>query len=90
MADHWVHRLQISMPLAAAEKIAAFAGVHNAARPAPPPQGQVRLTAIVTDGLHFGQAPMEFFTKDPVAGPFLAEAIQLMQLLIDHGRKGHA
>ena len=50
----------------------------------------MRLTAIVTDGLHFGQAPMEFFTKDPVAGPFLAEAIQLMQMLMDHGRKGHA
>ena len=70
----------------AAEKIASFAGVHNAARPGPPPQGQVRLTAIVTDGLHFGQAPMEFFQRDAVAGPFLSESVQLMQLLMDAGR----
>ncbi len=72
--------------MAAAEKIASFAGVHDAARPGPPPQGQVRLTAIVTDGLHFGQAPMEFFQRDAVAGPFLSEAVQLMQLLMEAGR----
>ena len=72
--------------ISAAEKVASFAGVHDAARPGPPPQGHVRLTAIVTDGLHFGQAPMEAFSNDPVAGPFLSEAIQLMRLLMDTGR----
>lgn len=76
--------------MTAAEKVASFAGVHNDARPGPPPQGHVRLTAIVTDGLHFGQAPMEFFQRDPVAGPFLAEAIQLMHLLMDQGRQSAA
>jgi hypothetical protein len=74
--------------ITAAEKIASFAGVHDAARPGPPPQGQVRLTAIVTDGLHFGQAPMEIFQRDAVAGPFLSEAVQLMQLLMEAGRAG--
>ena len=68
------------MFMAAAEKIASFAGVHDAARPGPPPEGQVRLTAIVTDGVHFGQAPMEVFMRDAVAGPFLSSAFQLMQL----------
>lgn len=77
----------IARLMTTAEKIASFAGVHDAERPGPPPQGHVRLTAIVTDGLHFGQAPMEFFQRDAVAGPFLAEAIQLMHLLMDHGRK---
>ena len=70
----------------AAEKLASFAGVHESARPSPPPQGQVRLTAIVTDGLHFGQAPMEYFMRDAIAGPFLSAAIQLMQLLMNVGQ----
>ena len=73
--------------LTAAERLAAFAGPHDGRRPGPPPQGHVRLTAIVTDGLHFGQAPMEVFMNDAVAAPFLAAAIELMQMLMDCARR---
>ena len=49
-------------------------------RPAPGP-GTVRLNMLTPSGLHFGEGPMDQFTKDPMAGPLITAGIELMQLL---------
>lgn len=50
-------------------------------RPAPT-NGNVRITFIVSDGLYFGEGPVEVLFKDPMAGPALTSATYLMNYLI--------
>ena len=54
-------------------------------RLAPPASGMVRLSFLVSGQLYFGQRPMDVFFKDPMAGPVLHSASQLMSYLIEHG-----
>lgn len=46
-----------------------------------PPNGMVRLTFLVSDGLYFGEGPFEVLQADPKGGPVLAAATQLMAYL---------
>ncbi len=49
----------------------------------PPPQtGMVRLSFLVSGQIFFGQGPMNVFFQDPMAGPVLQAATQLMQFLM--------
>jgi hypothetical protein len=57
-------------------------GPWEGARPAPPPTGQVRINLLVPSGLHFGQGPLDALSRDPLGGPVIAAAMQLMQGLI--------
>jgi hypothetical protein len=41
-----------------------------------------RISLLTPSGLHFGQAPFEAFTGDPMAAPIIGAAMQLMQALI--------
>jgi len=61
-----------------ADKIGPWEGT----RPAAPPTGQVRISMLVPNGLHFGQGPLEALSGDPLGGPVIAAAMQLMQSLI--------
>jgi len=68
-------------------------GPWEEARPGPPPNGSVRLNFLTPSGLHFGQAAMDVFWNDPMAGPTLRAAFALMQALIaqsDAARAGGA
>ena len=56
-------------------------GPWDGERLAPPEKGMVRLSFLVSGQLFFGQGPMEVFFKDPMAGPVLHAAQQLMQFL---------
>ncbi len=49
-------------------------------RPAPA-KGSVRITFLVSDGLYFGEGPMNVLFNDPMAAPALGKATQLMQYL---------
>lgn len=62
-------------------------GPWKEARPGPPAKDQVRLNFLTPSGLHFGQGPMANLSKDPMAGPVLAAAFQLMQQLIAQTRR---
>ncbi len=53
----------------------------------PPRKGMVRLSFLVSGQLYFGQAPMDVFFKDPMAGPVLDSATQLMVYLTEHTTK---
>lgn len=49
----------------------------------PPPRAtNVRLTFLVSDGLYFGEGSFEAMSKDPMGGPVLAKATQLLQLVV--------
>ena len=74
--------------LEAGRVVAAQIGPWEGARPAPPPNGQVRINMLVPSGLHFGQAPFEILSRDPMGGPVIAAAMRLMQALIARTEQG--
>ena len=49
-----------------------------------PKKGNVRISFIVSGELYFGEGPMKVMFSDPVAGPVLANATELMQYLIQN------
>lgn len=48
----------------------------------PPPQGNARISFILSDGLYFGEAPINTLFNDALAAPALQTATELMQYLI--------
>jgi hypothetical protein len=46
-----------------------------------PTKGNVRITFLVSDGLYFGEGPMDVLFSDPMASPALTKATELMQYL---------
>lgn len=74
--------LAIDSLLDAGRVVADKIGPWEGARPAAPPTGQVRISMLVPSGLHFGQGPLDALSGDPLGGPVIAAAMQLMQGLI--------
>lgn len=74
--------------LAAGRMVAAQIGPGEGPRPAAPPKGQVRISMLVPSGLHFGQGPFDALSGDPLGGPVIAAAMQLMQSLITRTETG--
>lgn len=58
-------------------------GPWDKARLAPPSTGTVRLSFLVSGQLFFGQGPIDQFFSDPMAGPVLQAATQLMVFLTE-------
>lgn len=52
-----------------------------------PTKGNVRITFLVSDGLYFGEGPMDVLFNDPMARPALTSATQLMQYLTEKSLK---
>ncbi len=59
----------------------------NPRKPAPA-QGMVRLSFLVSDGLYFGEGPIQVLFNDPMANPALTSATALMQFLTGMATKG--
>jgi len=53
----------------------------------PPRPGNVRLTFLVSDGLYFGEGPEDAIAGDPIGGPVLAAAGQLLMAIVDASTK---
>jgi hypothetical protein len=68
--------------LGAGRIVAAQIGPWEGARPDAPDNGQVRISMLVPSGLHFGEAPFEILSRDPMGGPVISAAMRLMQGLI--------
>lgn len=66
-------------------EVVARIGPWDGERMPPPEAGMVRLSFLVSGQLYFGQGPMDVFFKDPMAGPVLNAALQLMQFLTSAG-----
>lgn len=74
--------------LEAGRTVAAQIGPWEGPRPSAPETGQVRISMLTPSGLHFGQGPFEMLMADPVGGPVISSAMQLMQGLIAKTEKG--
>ena len=55
-------------------------------RPAPT-KGNVRITFLVSDGLYFGEGPIDILFSDPMASPALTTATYLMKYLTEKSLK---
>lgn len=53
----------------------------------PPASGTIRLNFLVSDGLYFGEGPFDVLQTDPMGGPVIAAAVQLMRYLIQEAGK---
>ena len=69
--------------LAASQPVVERIGPWTEARLPPPGNGMVRMTFLVSDGLHFGQGPYDAMVGDPMAGPLLAAAHDLLAAVVD-------
>jgi hypothetical protein len=52
-----------------------------------PESGNTRITFLVSDGLYFGEAETDILFNDPMAGPALKSATNLMNHIIVHSAK---
>lgn len=68
--------------LEAGAAVAQRIGPWEKDRPPAPANGIVRMNLLTPSGLHFGQGPFELMMKDPMGGPLLTLATQLMHNLI--------
>ena len=48
-----------------------------------PTKGNVRITFLVSDGLYFGEGPMQILFDDPIASPALTAATELIEYLTE-------
>ena len=74
----------------ASARVVAKIGAWKGPRPEPPGKDQVRLNFLTPSGLHFGQAPLEMMSKDPIGGEVLYRAGGLMQALIAYAGRSAA
>ncbi len=63
------------------EDILEKIGPWDQPRKAYPSTGNLRLTFLVSDGLYFGEGPMDIMFNEPMAAPALNAATQLLQYL---------
>ncbi len=75
--DLWQHSINVVNQI----------GPWDKGRLAPPSTGTVRLSFLVSGQLFFGQGPMDVFFRDPMAGPVLNSATQLMVFLTNYSAK---
>lgn len=69
--------------LQASRALVSQIGPWEKPRLAPPKEGRIRLTFLVSDGLYFGEGPMAAMQQDPLAGPVIQQAIALLQAVVD-------
>lgn len=66
-----------------AEIIVQKTGPWDKPRCKPPQKGFARITFLVSDGLYFGEAPMEVLFNDGLAGPALNAALNFVSFLTE-------
>jgi hypothetical protein len=69
--------------VAAGQLAVSKIGPWDMPRLAPPKLGRVRMTFLVSDGLYFGDGPFEVMMREPIAGPVVRIAIDLLQLVVE-------
>jgi hypothetical protein len=65
------------------KKIVDQIGPWDKPRRPPPAKGNARITFLVSDGIYFGEAPTNAIFNDPLAGPALVAATDLMKYLTE-------
>jgi hypothetical protein len=72
---------------AAAQPLVATIGPWDKPRREPPGQGGIRLTFLVSDGLYFGEGPFSALQRDPMAGPIIHRATELLRAVANVNSK---
>ncbi len=67
----------------ASKPIVAAIGPWDKERLPPPAEGNIRLTFLVSDGLYFGEGPMEVMQQQPIAAPLISAATKLLVKLVE-------
>jgi len=62
--------------------VVAKIGPWDKPRRPPPVEGNVRLTFLVSDGLYFGEGPFSAIQHDPIGGPVLLTASELLTKIV--------
>ncbi|MDM7916588.1 MAG: hypothetical protein ACE15D_13555 [Candidatus Eisenbacteria bacterium] len=65
------------------QRVADVIGPWAGARRGAPPAGSARINMLTASGLHFGEAPLDVLSKDPMGGPVIAAGTRLMRALIE-------
>lgn len=73
----------------AAKPLVARIGPWDKERLPPPTKGNVRLSFLVSDGLYFGNGPMEQLSRDPLGGPVLLAAAELLNATVEFALAAH-
>lgn len=69
------------------ETVVARLGPWNRPRLAPPDEGAIRLTFLLSDGLYFGAGPLSAMQGDPMAAPVIRQATELLQAVVAVGKR---
>ena len=69
--------------VAVSQPVVERIGPWDGSRLPPPQREKVRMTFLVSDGLYFGESPFAILQTDPLGGPVLAKATQLLQLSVE-------
>lgn len=75
--------IKIRKLLAASQTAVNQIGPWDQARLAPPQKENVRMTFLVSDGLYFGQGPIDFMEKEPMAAPIIAAGTELLVAIVN-------
>jgi hypothetical protein len=68
---------------AQSEPVLSKIGPWNQPRRPHPAKGMARITFLVSDGIYFGEGPVDAFFNDPMAGPVLNAAAEWMKYLTE-------
>jgi len=74
---------EIAGVIQTSQPIAAAIGPWDKERLPPPAPGNIRMSFLVSDGLYFGEGPMEIMQQEPMAAPLIGAATQLLVKLLD-------
>ncbi len=77
----------VSQLLQASQSVISRIGPWDKQRLAPPKKGNIRLTFLVSDGVYFGEGPMSTMQREPMAGPVIQHATELLQIVVNSAVK---
>ena len=76
---------EVRAVIEASKPIVAAIGPWDKERLPPPVEGNIRLTFLVSDGLYFGEGPMEIMQQQPIAAALISAATELLFRLMEQG-----
>jgi len=74
---------EISNVIEASKPIVAAVGPWEKERLPPPVEGNIRMSFLVSDGLYFGEGPMDAMQRERLASPLISAATQLLLKLLE-------
>jgi len=80
---------EIREVITTSKPIVAAIGPWDKERLPPPKMGNIRMTFLVSDGLYFGEGPMEAMQREALAAPLISAATRLLLKLVNQTSTGN-